>query len=151
LTRPGNCCLSFLHDRPGFEPADPFPGRPEYLHRHLFPVATGSVLRLPPIASDEIWHFYSGGPLLIHEISHGGTLITHKLGGDPEAGQKFFTVIKAGSWFASVPATGAEYCLAGCTVAPGFDFADLELAERATLNDRYPEHAELIHALTRIP
>jgi uncharacterized protein len=103
------------------------------------------------IASDEIWHFYSGDPLLIHEIGHNGSVITHSLGSNPEAGQKFFTVIKAGSWFASIPANGSEYSLMGCTVAPGFDFADFELAERTTLSDRYPEHAKLIHALTRIP
>lgn len=103
------------------------------------------------IASDEIWHFYSGDPLVIYEINHGGSMIIHHLGSDPEAGQKFLTVIKAGSWFASVPAAGSEYSLVGCTVSPGFDFADFELAERTALSDRYPEHADLIHALTRIP
>jgi predicted cupin superfamily sugar epimerase len=101
------------------------------------------------IASDELWHFYFGDPLLIHEINHSGMLITHRLGHDPEAGEKFQTVIKAGNWFASVPATGGAYSLVGCTVAPGFDFAEFELAERATLSRQYPGHAELIGALTR--
>ena len=101
------------------------------------------------IASDEIWHFYYGDPLLIHEINHGGLLTTHRLGSNPETEEVFFTVIKAGSWFASVPATDSEYSLVGCTVAPGFDFADFEMAERAALSGWYPGHAELIGTLTR--
>jgi hypothetical protein len=39
--------------------------------------------------------------------------------------------------------------LVGCTVAPGFDFADFELANRDTLSAQYPEHAELIKQFTR--
>jgi predicted cupin superfamily sugar epimerase len=101
------------------------------------------------IAADEVWHFYFGDPLLVHEINHNGRLITHLLGTNPEKGESFQTVIKAGSWFASVPAPGSEYALVGCTVAPGFDFADFELADRTALTLQYPEHAELIEKLTR--
>jgi predicted cupin superfamily sugar epimerase len=101
------------------------------------------------IASDELWHFYFGDPLLIHEINHSGMLVTHRLGSHPEAGEAFQVVIKAGSWFASTPAEGSEYTLAGCTVAPGFDFADFEMADRAVLTSHYPAHAELICRLTR--
>ena len=101
------------------------------------------------IASDELWHFYAGDPLLIHEISHAGLLVTHRLGSDPEAGEVFQTVIKAGSWFASVPEMPGEYALVGCTVAPGFDFADFELAGRDALSEHYPQHAALIRTLTR--
>jgi predicted cupin superfamily sugar epimerase len=101
------------------------------------------------IASDEAWHFYSGDPLLVYEITHSGRLLTHRLGGDPEKGETFFTVVRAGSWFASVLADGGEYALVGCTVAPGFDFSDFELAERDALAGQYPEHAELIRRLTR--
>jgi predicted cupin superfamily sugar epimerase len=101
------------------------------------------------IASDELWHFYYGDPLLIHEINHAGLLVTHRLGSDPEKGETFQTVIRAGSWFASIPATSSEYSLAGCTVSPGFDFAEFELAERAMLSGQYPMHAKLIETLTR--
>lgn len=101
------------------------------------------------IASDELWHFYYGDPLHIYEIGHNGRLVIHRLGSDPEKGETFQAVVKAGSWFASAPAPGSEYGLAGCTVAPGFDFADFELADRETLAGQYPEHAELIRALTR--
>lgn len=102
------------------------------------------------IASDECWHFYSGDTLLIYEIAPSGALTTHRLGSDIEKGESFQVMISAGSWFASVPAEGSEYALVGCTVAPGFDFADFELADRNTLSAQYPEHTDLIKALTRI-
>jgi predicted cupin superfamily sugar epimerase len=101
------------------------------------------------IAADEVWHFYSGDPLLIHEITHSGRLVTHRLGSDPDEATSLVTVIHAGSWFASALADGAEYALVGCTVAPGFDFADFELAERDVLVNQYPEHMALIRRLTR--
>jgi predicted cupin superfamily sugar epimerase len=96
------------------------------------------------IASDELWHFYYGDRLLIHEIGHSGALTTHRLGNDPQKGELFQTTIRAGSWFASVPDKGSEYSLAGCTVSPGFDFAEFELAGKAALSERYPMHRELI-------
>lgn len=101
------------------------------------------------IASDELWHFYAGDSLLIYEIGHSGRLAEHRLGPDPENGECFQTVIKAGSWFASTPAPGSRYALVGCTVAPGFDFSEFELADRQTLATNYPEYAALIRQLTR--
>lgn len=114
-----------------------------------FLLAAGEFSAFHRIAGDEIWHFYFGDPLLVYEIGHNGRLTIHRLGNDPEKEESFQTVIKAGSWFASVPAEGSEYALVGCTVAPGFDFADFELAEGAALAQQYPEHAEIIMKLTR--
>src|SRR5579871_1921267 len=53
------------------------------------------------IAADEGWHFYAGDPLFVHEITHNGRLLTHRLGGDPEKGTTFYSTVTAGSWFAS--------------------------------------------------
>ena len=114
-----------------------------------FLLAAGQFSAFHRIASDEVWHFYFGDPLLVYEITHGGRMVEHRLGQDPKSGESFQTVVKAGSWFASVPAPGSEYSLVGCTVAPGFDFADFELAEREPLIAQYPEHAEVIRRLTR--
>ncbi|PZR24663.1 MAG: hypothetical protein DI535_21280 [Citrobacter freundii] len=101
------------------------------------------------IKSDEIWHFYNGDPLIIYEIDQQGKLTEHLLGQDPIAGQSLCCVIKAGNWFASKVADGGDYGLAGCTVAPGFDFVDFELAEKEKLSQLFPEHAGLIHSLCR--
>lgn len=114
-----------------------------------FLLAEGQFSAFHRIAADEHWHFYSGDPLIVYEINHNGRLLTHRLGNDHMKGESFHAVIKAGSWFASVPADGSEYALVGCTVAPGFDFADFELADKETLANQYPEYAALIRRLTR--
>ncbi|GAA4460792.1 cupin domain-containing protein [Nemorincola caseinilytica] len=98
------------------------------------------------IASDELWHHYDGDTLCVYEITPDGVLHTHFLG--LEDGAIPFAVIKAGSWFASRVAAGGSYTLCGCTVAPGFDFADFELANRTDLQAQYPQHAALIAELT---
>jgi predicted cupin superfamily sugar epimerase len=114
-----------------------------------FLLASGQFSAFHRIASDEVWHFYFGDPLLIYEIGHAGVLTVHRLGPNIEKGEQFQLVIKAGSWFASVPAEDSEYALVGCTVAPGFDFAEFELADRATLAQQFPQHRGIIEALTR--
>jgi len=101
------------------------------------------------IKSDELWHFYDGDPLVIYEIEKDGRLKEHLLGNDPGKGESFFCVIKAGNWFGSRVAHDGEYGLAGCTVSPGFDFADFELANKETLLKTYPQHAELIKRMTQ--
>src|ERR1700743_1726161 len=84
-----------------------------------FLLAEGQFSAFHRIASDELWHFYYGDALLVYEITHNGRLLTHRLGNDPEKGESFQAVVKAGSWFASAPAPGSAYGLVGCTVAPG--------------------------------
>jgi predicted cupin superfamily sugar epimerase len=100
------------------------------------------------IKSDELWHFYSGDPLIIYEIDNG-TMIEHLLGSDPGMGQSLFCVIRAGNWFASKIVTDGEFGLVGCTVSPGFDFADFEMAAKENLLLLYPQHRALIGALCR--
>jgi predicted cupin superfamily sugar epimerase len=101
------------------------------------------------IASDELWHFYYGDALSIYEIQTDGTLIEHKLGANAEAGETFQTVIKAGNWFASRVSNSEGYALVGCTVSPGFDFEDFEMAERKSLIEKFDQHEDLIKQLTR--
>lgn len=96
------------------------------------------------IASDELWHHYAGDTLHVFEITTDGVLHTHLLG--TQANALPFAVIKAGSWFGSRVAPGGSYTLCGCTVAPGFDFTDFELATPA-LAHQYPQHAQLIHEM----
>ena len=101
------------------------------------------------IASDELWHLYYGDPLLVYELEPTGELVIHQLGNRPDLEQQFHCVIKAGNWFASAPAAGSEYSLCGCTVSPGFDYADFRLAERQALLSQFPQHSSLILSLTR--
>ncbi len=101
------------------------------------------------LRSDETWHFYSGAPVLVHVIGEDGRYSELRLGSDPEAGEVFQAVVTAGCWFASHVADWKSWALVGCTVSPGFDFDDFELANRAQLVRKYPRHRELIESLTR--
>jgi predicted cupin superfamily sugar epimerase len=102
------------------------------------------------IQADEVWHFYSGSPLHVYVIHPNGELETIRLGQDLENGSVLQAVVPAGCWFASRPA-GEGFSLVGCTVAPGFDFADFELAEQEVLSRQFPQHQALITSLCRPP
>jgi predicted cupin superfamily sugar epimerase len=101
------------------------------------------------IKSDECWHFYAGDLLLIYIIEQDGDLKVISLGNELEKGQSFQHVVPANCWFASRPAPGSEYCFVGCTVSPGFEFKDLELAVATELSVVYPQHKSIIKELCR--
>ncbi|MFZ9388043.1 MAG: cupin domain-containing protein [Chitinophagaceae bacterium] len=115
----------------------------------FFLLEQGNFSAFHRIQSDECWHFYDGDPLEIYMLKQGDILETIILGRQPEKGQLFQFVVPAGCWFASRPAKNSAYCFTGCTVSPGFDFADFELADGETLSHIYPKHAELIRELCR--
>ena len=102
------------------------------------------------IKSDELWHFYEGCPLNIHVIHPNGDYECLKLGSNLNNGESYQLVVPANAWFASEP-TGetGTFALVGCTVSPGFDFADFELAEADILVEQYPNHEQLIRHFTR--
>jgi predicted cupin superfamily sugar epimerase len=114
----------------------------------LLPQSTFSAFHR--IKSDELWHHYAGGTLLIHVIFPDGRYTQLRLGSDLSEGEAFQHVVPAGTWFASEPIDGADFVLVGCTVSPGFDFRDFELADRSRLSMDYPQHSELISLLTRL-
>lgn len=100
------------------------------------------------IKSDECWHFYAGDTLLIH-IIEGNTYSCIKLGPGVHAGEVFQFVVPANAWFASEPSGKSAFCLVGCTVAPGFDFSDFEMADKNDLLAAYPKFTEVISRLCR--
>jgi uncharacterized protein len=106
----------------------------------------GTASRWHRVASDEVWHLYEGGPLelleLDGEVRH---LARHRLG--PVGGASPAHTIAAGAWQAARPL--GEYVLAGCTVGPGFDFADFTMladdpALASIVRRAWPEVASLI-------
>ena len=102
------------------------------------------------IKSDEMWHFYAGNSISVFVIHSNGVLEEIKLGLDLENGEQPQAVVPAGAWFASRVGTKGGYGLVGCTVAPGFDFEDFQLAHRESLVQRYPQHEQIITELTRV-
>lgn len=113
-----------------------------------FLLEAGAVSRLHRIKSDEVWHFYAGDTLVLSAIAPDGRLISHRLGpaSDPAALPQ--AVVPAGAWYGASLMPGGAWALTGGTVAPGFDFADFELAERGALLAAFPQHRALIERLT---
>lgn len=124
-----------------------FTGERHYSTSIYFLLQQGQFSAFHKIKSDELWHFYYGDALTIYEITAQGAMIEHQLGNDPEKGQSFQVLIPAGNWFAARLAEGGDYILCGCTVSPGFDFEDFELANKESLLTAYPQHKTLINAL----
>ncbi|MBI3548258.1 MAG: cupin domain-containing protein [Elusimicrobia bacterium] len=112
----------------------------------LFP--KGAVSRFHRIRSDELWHFYIGGPLTIVELRRSGPPKKTVLGPDLKAGQRPQHAVPAGVWFGAYPNDGTPYCLAGCTVAPGFDFSEFELGSRRELLRVFPRARREVLRLT---
>lgn len=115
-----------------------------------FLLPESSTSKLHRIKSDEIWHFYLGGPLTIVQISPGGKVEKVTLGQDIKSGHKVQYTVPAGYWFGAYPNPGSNYSFVGCTVAPGFDFTDFEMGSREQLLKEYPQAKEVIEHLTDI-
>ena len=115
-----------------------------------FLLEQGDFSALHRIKSDELWHHHAGSSLLIHIFTPDEDYRVERLGADLAAGDRFQVMVPAGSWFGAEPvAGGATFALVGCTVAPGFDFRDFVLADRADVCAAYPRHAPLVRRLTR--
>lgn len=101
------------------------------------------------IESDEVWHHYLGAALTVHVLHADGRHEALRLGKNLAAGERPQATVPAGAWFGSRIEGPGEHALVGCTVAPGFDFADFEMARREELLELAPEHAALVLELTR--
>lgn len=112
----------------------------------LTPDTFSALHRLP---ADEVFHFYLGDPVEMLQLgpdsADGGRILT--LGSDIVAGQQVQTVVPAGVWQGSILRAGGAFALMGTTMAPGFDFADYEAADRDALIAAFPGFIECINRL----
>lgn len=114
-----------------------------------FLLEQGNFSAFHKIKSDECWHFYAGETLQVIVLHPDGELAIVLLGSDIENGELFQYVVPANCWFASRPAPNSRFCFVGCTVSPGFDFADFEMAGCAELCGEFPQHSAIIKTLCR--
>jgi hypothetical protein len=101
------------------------------------------------VASDEIFHFYLGDPVEMFLLLLDGSSAVLTLGPDLAAGEQPQILVPAGVWQGERLVEGGKVALFGCTVMPGFDFADYESGSYAELAAKWPDEAERIRKLTR--
>ncbi len=99
------------------------------------------------IQSDELWFFHQGEPIEIVTIQDGKSR-SIILGNAIEKGELPQATIPANTWFGSKLKDGKGFALVSCTVAPGFDFLDFELAEYEKLANEFPNLKALIEEFT---
>ncbi len=100
------------------------------------------------LKSDEMWYFHAGSPLTVHMIHPDGSYSAEQLGLNVANGEKPQILVKRGTIFGS-SMNEEGFSLVGCMVSPGFEFEDFELFDRSQLLAYYPQHAQIIHYLTR--
>jgi predicted cupin superfamily sugar epimerase len=101
------------------------------------------------VASDEIFHFYLGDPVEMLLLFLDGSSAVLTFGPDLEAGQRPQILVPAGVWQGERLVEGGKLALFGCTVTPGFDFADYQSGNYAELAAKWPAEADRIRKLTR--
>jgi len=101
------------------------------------------------IKSDECWHYYAGDVLLVHVLYNNGKYECIKLGRAIDKNEMLHFVVPANTWFAAECNEGSSFVLAGCTVAPGFDFADFKMADKERLLSEFPSCHKLILKLSK--
>lgn len=101
--------------------------------------------------SDIMHYFHQGDPITYYMLKPDGNLQITILGPDPTKGHQLQMMVKGGTWKASKIPTNAEYGygLIGEAVAPGFDYADMQLGKTAMLLKQFPQHKDLIQELSR--
>ncbi len=100
------------------------------------------------IKSDEVWHHYEGSSITIHVIHEDGLYEALFLGKNLSDQQQPQCMVPAGAWFGVTVDESDHYVLCGCTVSPGFDFEDFEMADRYRMLQAFSEHEAIIQMLT---
>jgi len=109
----------------------------------------GTFSEMHVLGSDEIFHFYLGDPVEMLQLHPDGRSALFTLGPDLPASQQVQLVVPGGVWQGTRLIGDGKVALLGCTVTPGFDYADYRNATYAELAEKWPDQAELIRALTR--
>ena len=127
--------------------SEEFSGARSFSTAIYFLLTSGDRSLFHRIKSDELWHFHAGDSLDIYVLGKDG-LTVHGLGGNLDAGDQLQVVIPANHWFGAMVREKGSYTLSGCTVAPGFDFRDFEMAGRGELLREFPKYTDIIGKLT---
>jgi predicted cupin superfamily sugar epimerase len=103
------------------------------------------------LPGEEIFHHYLGDPVEMLLLHADGRSEIVTMGKDLSRGHVPQVVVPASTWQGSRLIEGGSFALLGCTMSPGFDYADYQHGSREELMRRYPSQAQLIGALTTEP
>ncbi len=126
-----------------------FSGERNYSTAIYYLLEQGDFSAFHKIKSDECWHYYAGNTLLIHVLHNNKNYECVQLGADIDKDETLQYVVPANTWFAAECAANSRFVVSGCTVAPGFDFADFEMVDKNILSSAFPHQKELIERLCR--
>ena len=104
------------------------------------------------IDADETWYFLAGQPLLLHQLSETGELISCQLGNAlTNKGVVFQTAVPSGRWFAAELAEQSDFALVACSVAPAFEFSTFQIATISDLAAARQRHGGWLDRLLKQP
>lgn len=126
-----------------------FDGSRNYCTSIYFLLKTNEFSAFHRINQDENWYFHEGSSLTIHQISPDGIYTKTVLGSNILEGEVFQHTVPKNYWFGATVNQPDSYSLVGCSVSPGFDFKDFELANSTQLQKKFPDHKIIIEELTR--
>jgi hypothetical protein len=113
-------------------------------HRSLgtsiyFLLPRGEVSLFHRLASDEIWHFHQGDCITVVMIKPNGSIEKAVVGPVGNGVARPQVIIPKGTWFGAIHESDRPhgYTLVGCTVTPGIEFADFEMATRTGLLEEF--------------
>lgn len=109
----------------------------------------GTFSEMHVLDSDEMFHFYLGDSVEMLQLHPDGRFAVVTLGPDLSAGEHVQLVVPAGVWQGTRLIGDGQVALLGCTVTPGFDFADYRNASYQELAAKWPAAADRIRLLTR--
>lgn len=109
----------------------------------------GTFSEMHVLDSDELFHFYLGDPVEMLQLLPDGRSAVFTLGSDLAAGHNVQLLVPAGVWQGTRLIGDGKVALLGCSVTPGFDFADYRNAPASELIAQWPKEAERIRVLCR--
>ncbi len=125
-----------------------FEGNRNYCTSIYFLLTSDKFSAFHKINQDEIWHFYTGTTLKLHQISPEGKYSFVMIGNDFINRETPQYTVPANHYFAAEVLEKESFSFVGCTVSPGFDFRDFVLPSSAELSKEFPNHTKIIEALT---
>jgi hypothetical protein len=126
-----------------------YKGRRSFGTAIYYLLSTETFSAMHRLRSDEIFHFYSGDPVEMLQLTPDGSGRVVILGSDVLNGMQPQVVIPRGVWQGARLLKNGKFALLGATVSPGFEFVDYESGLRDELIRSYPKFQDLITALTK--